>query len=100
MLTPEQVLAKYPKLRGDGKMGALAVALARECFFGEAVKSRSSVTGRGPGTTPLPPEGISEIKKVVLSLYPNYQSDMAKFEQSIWVKCRAALNHACNKYRL
>ena len=54
LLTPEEVMAKYPKLRGDSKMGALAVALARECFLGENVMKRSSVGGRGHATTDSP----------------------------------------------
>lgn len=83
MLTSDEVLAKYPKL-SDGKMGALAVALARECFYGEEDMRRSSVTGRDPGTSALPPEGMSEIKKLVLSLCPNYHNDM--LNDCIWAK--------------
>jgi len=33
LLPPSEVIAKYPKLRGDSKMGELATNLARESFF-------------------------------------------------------------------
>ena len=34
LLTPAQVIAKYPRLRGSAKMGELAAKLARESFLG------------------------------------------------------------------
>ena len=33
LLSTDEVVKKYPRLRGDSKMGKFAVALARECFF-------------------------------------------------------------------
>ena len=36
-ITSDDVLAKYPKLRGDSKMGALAVALARSAILGRTL---------------------------------------------------------------
>ena len=35
--TPALVIQQYPKLRGEGKAGTLAVKLAREAFFGDDV---------------------------------------------------------------
>ena len=32
-LSADEVVKKYPRLRGDSKMGKLAIALAKECFF-------------------------------------------------------------------
>ena len=49
---PQQLLPfdrVVKKLRGDNKMGKLAVTLARECFFRVEVMATSSVGGKGPG---------------------------------------------------
>ena len=99
LLPFDRVVKKYPKLRGDKKMGKLAVTLARECFFGVEVMATSSVGGKGPGTTPLPNQGIQEIRRVIFSLCPAYHNNEAKFEETIWRKCKTALNHACLKCR-
>lgn len=99
LTSPEAVIAKYPKLRGDKKMGALAVALARECYFGKDVMRGASVSGKGPGTAPLPSDGMGELQQVILSLCPSYQNDMTAFSENIWSKCRDAINHACSSYR-
>ena len=80
-------------------MGALAVALARECFFGKSVMKKSSVFGRGPGTIALNSTALVELKKCIFSLCPAYHGDMPTFEKMVWRKCVAAINHACNKYR-
>ena len=79
-------------------MGALAVALARECYFGEDVMRWGSVGGRGRGTT-LPHYGIRSIRRVIFSMCPSYHNDTQRFEEIVWRKCKDALNHACNKYR-
>ena len=97
--SPEAVIAKYPKLRGDKKMGALAVALARECYFGKEIMRGATVSGRGPGTFPLPTDSMKELQRVILSLCPSYQNDTIGFRDNIWNKCRDAINHACSSYR-
>ena len=97
--SPDTVLAKYPKLRGDKKMGALAVALARECYFGKSVMRCATVGGKGPGTAALPSEGMRQLQQVIISLCPAYQNDMKAFNERIWSKCRDAINHACSHYR-
>ena len=80
-------------------MGALAVALAREAYFGEGIMCVSSVGGRGPGTTLLPNEGMERIKKF-FSVCPSYHDDTQKLNKLIWSRCKIAINHACNRYRL
>ena len=95
----DEVVKRYPKLRGDSKMGKLAVALARECYFGTAIMTTSSVGGKGPGTQQLPDEGMNEIHKVIFFLCPAYHNQEAAFEEMIWQKCKTAINHACLKYR-
>ena len=80
-------------------MGKLAVALARECYFGIEVMRSGSVGGRGPGTSPLPVEGLEKLRQVIFSLCPNYINNDTMFEEVIWNKCKTAINHACLKYR-
>ena len=60
----------------------------------------SSVGGRGPGTVALPTDGMDKIRSVILSLYPSNHNDTQTFETHIWSKCKTAINHACNKYRV
>ena len=81
------------------RMGALAVALAKHSFFGAQLMRTSSVGRKGPGTRSLPEQGMKEIRKVNLfSLSaPGYHNDLQKFEECVWRKCKAALNHACNR---
>ena len=96
---PDDVLARHPKLRGDNKMGALAVALAKQSFFGIEIMCSSSVGGKGPNTKPLPEERLRAIKRIIFSLCPCYHNDIQKFELVIWNKCKTALNHSCNRLR-
>ena len=96
---PEEVLGRNPRLRGDSKKGALAVALAKHSFFGAELMKISSVGGKGPGTRPLPEQGMKDIRKVIFSLCPGYHNDLQKFEEYVWRKCKSALNHACNRLR-
>ena len=98
--TSDDILKKYPSLRGDAKMGRLAVALARECYFGKEIMKISSVGGKGPGTRPLPSKEMEDIRSAIFSLCPHYHSNLVEFENIIWSKCKTAINHACNKYRL
>ena len=78
-LSADEVVKKYPRLRGDSK-----IALARECFFGKDVMSSCSVGGRGPGTTPLPEQGMSDICRVIFSLSPAYLNQEAVFKETVW----------------
>ena len=100
LLSPEEVVRKYPYLRGDNKMGKLAVALARESVFGRMMMSTSSVGGRMQGVSPLPTEGLEKIRQVIFSLCPAYHNSESAFETTIWNKCKTAINHACLKHRI
>ena len=73
-------------------MGALAVALARECYYGEDVM-------RGVQWV----EGVDEllryhmthqnIHRVIFCLCPPYHNNTQKFDQCIWRKCKDTINH-------
>ena len=99
LLPPDAVVKKYPKLRGEHKMGKLAVALARESLFGKELMGVSSVGGRSQGVSPLPTEGLDIIRNIIFNLCPAYHHNEGIFESTIWSKCKTAINHACLKYR-
>ena len=42
---PDDIILKYPKLRGESKAGSLAVKLAKEAIFGEEVMVKCTVSG-------------------------------------------------------
>ena len=80
---------------GVGQLGRLAVALARESFFGEATMAVCTVSGKGPFKA-LPAEGMDEIYHIVLSQCPDLHVE--DFEK-VWGKCKSPINHACNCLR-
>ena len=47
-------------------------------FLREEMMKKSSVSGRGLGTTPLPCEGMEEILKVIFSLCADHHGDKPK----------------------
>ena len=62
----------------------LAVALAREAFFGEEVVAQCSAKGYG-GKPGLPHKEMMLLKEEVLRLYPNYWNSLHMFEEK-WNK--------------
>ena len=97
LLPPSEVVAKYPRLRGDCKMGELATKLARESFFGKELMQRSTVMGFKEFPA-LPADGVQALKGTILSVCPDYHCNPHGFE-GIWKKCVDAINHACSKLR-
>ena len=91
----EKVLAKYPHLRGESRMGELAAKLARESFFGKDLMQKSMVMGF-KDFPPLPTDSVNTLKQTILSVCPHYQCNRQGFE-GIWKKCVDAINHACSK---
>ena len=45
LMPPEDVVRKYPKLKGESKAGKLAVKLAKEAFFGDKILIQCTVSG-------------------------------------------------------
>ena len=91
------MIARYPKLRGNNKMGELAAKLARECFFGKELMSRSTVMGFKE-YPPLPADRVQALKETIRSVSPQYQLDPVGFE-AMWKKYIDSINHACSKLR-
>ena len=81
----------------EGKMTTLAVALAREAFFGEEVMAQCTAKGYGnkPG---LPHNELMSLKEEIRKLYPNYWNNPLVFEEK-WNKCSEQISQACNRAR-
>jgi len=97
LLPPCDVIEKYPRLRGECKMGELAAKLARESFFGKELMRRSTVMGHKEYPA-LPADRVNALKQTILSVCPDYHCNPHGFE-SVWRKCIDSLNHACSKLR-
>lgn len=95
------VLSKNAGLIGKGasesNMRMLSVKLAKEALFGEDVMVRCTPGGTRdlPG---LPTTELFELKKVLLSQFPQYWKCLHVFE-AIWKKCRDAIEQACKRER-
>lgn len=94
---PEDVIRKYPKLRGESKAGKLAVKLAREAYFGEDVLSRCTVNGFRE-LPALPIAELSELKQMMLMQFPKYWNSVQEFE-SLWLICCDAIGQAAKGLR-
>ena len=81
-------------------MGKLSVALARESIFGKDMMGTCSVGGKVHGISPLPADGLQKIRRIIFSLCPAYHNNEAVFEDTVWSKCKTAINHACVKHRI
>ena len=81
----------------EGKMMTLAVALAREAFFGQEVMAQCTAKGYGnkPG---LPHNELMSLKEEIRKLYPNYWNNPLVFEEK-WNKCSEQISQACNRAR-
>ena len=75
-------------------MTTLAVALAREAFFGEEVMAQCTTKGHG-GKPGLPHKELMLLKEEIRKLYPNYWNCLVVFEE----KCYEQISQACNRVR-
>jgi hypothetical protein len=69
------------------------VKLAREVYFGEEMMKASTVYG-STGKLALPKNKVDELKKYLISLFPEFRHNGLAFEDK-WKKCTDAINHAC-----
>ena len=79
------VLLKYPKLKGESKAGTLAVKLAREALFGDAVLAKCTPFGNREQPA-LPTNELNRLKEELFQLFPQYLLNPAEFE-SLWRVC-------------
>ena len=75
------------------KIGRLSVKLARESYFGPALMKQCTVFGC-QDKPPLPKDDVENLKKMLLSLYPQFRGTPLEFEPA-WKTCVDSINHAC-----
>ncbi len=98
LLSPDEVILRYPKLVNLRNFVRLAVKLGRESFFGPQLMSECTVFGHNDNP-PLPKDAVEQLKKKMHSLYPIFLSSPAEFE-GFWKGAVDALNHAMAKARV
>ena len=97
LLKVEDVIAKYPKLRGENKAGALACKLAQEAIFGKDVMKRCTPNGNRE-LPALPAQELADLKKSMFMQFPQYWRSPVEFEPT-WKKCLEAVQQACKRFR-
>ena len=92
-----EVLLKYPDLQSECKIGKLAVKLAREAVFGDAVLRR--YTPKGWQDMPaLPQRELNMLKTALYKNLPRYWSCPEAFEKK-WTIAQEAIAQACKRLR-
>ena len=93
LLSVEDVLKKYPKLKYESKAGALACKLAKEAIFGSDVMKQCTPVGNRelPG---LPEEELKILKKTMFARFPQYWSNKVEFEP-VWKRCLEPVQQCC-----
>ncbi len=83
--TPQEVIRKYHKLRGECKAGKLSLKLAKEAYFGESLLAKCTVYGcrELPG---LPLVDLNELKNTMFLQFGKYWKAVEDFE-AIWNAC-------------
>ena len=91
------VIDRNPKLLSESKVSTLALKLARESFFGEAVMLKCTVAGDRelPG---LPEHEVQLLKNQILTLFPGYWNSPVEFEP-LWIKCTKSIGQGCKRPR-
>ena len=98
LITPQDVLEKYPKLAKKSKITTLAVRLAKEAFFGR--EHMSYCTYKGVGSLPaLPDTEVNKLKAFLHTLcIPQIVTSNVEFE-GIYRACVEAVGQACKELR-
>lgn len=92
-----RVIQEHPKLRGECKAGTLAVKLARQAIFGDAVLAQCT-PGGSRELPALPNDELNFLKEVMFDQFSQYWSNPVEFE-SVWGVCFNAVGQACKRLR-
>ena len=97
LLSVEDVLKKYPKLKHESKAGTLACKIAKEAIFGSDVMKRCTPIGNRelPG---LPEKELKVLKRTMFTRFPQYWSNKVEFEP-VWKRCLEAVQQCCKRPR-
>ncbi len=96
--SPKSTIEKYPKLKVESRVTQLAVKLAKESFFGDAVMVQCTVAGYGKYPA-RPVNGINSLKQTVFELFPKYWANPVEFKHT-WKDCAEAMGQAYKRLRL
>jgi len=98
LISPEEVIANYPKLHEKGKLSRLAVKLAQEAYFGKDTMKCCTVMGTGEYHA-LPSEQLSDLKRSMQKFcIPRFFIDNIKFEPT-WKSCVESIGQSCKNLR-
>ena len=92
------VINKYGDVVGkNSQIRRMALALARDAFFGEEVMVQC--TAQCWGDTPgLPHKELMELKEELRKLYPSYWNNAPAFEEQ-WSNCLSSISQAYKRLR-
>ena len=98
LISPEQVVEKYPRLLKTSKIPTLAVKLAREAYFGPSIMMKCTVRGTS-GLPALPEKQLTNLKQFLYKLsVPRFVSSKVEFE-NVWKSSIESVGQACKNYR-
>ena len=88
----DDIIRKYPKLKGECKAPTLAVKLAKEALFGDSVLLKCTPAGTRelPG---LPLAELFMLKTEIFELFPQYRNCPVEFEP-LGKRCSDVVQHA------
>ena len=93
----QEVLAENVKLQTESLAGTLCQKLAKEAIFGKDVMKKCTPAGSREYPA-LPQAELYELKKIMYSQFPRFNSCPGAFE-SVWKKCMVAVEQACKRLR-
>ena len=96
-MPPEDVIRRYPKLKGESKAGKLAVKLAKEAFFGNKILVQCTVSGCRD-LPALPLAELNELKQRMLMQFPKFWNSPQEFEH-VWTSCCESIGQAAKALR-
>ena len=98
LLTPEEVVEKYPKLLTPSKIPTLAVRLSKEAYFGKEIMALCTVRGTGTYHA-LPDKELAQLKTFLYEqCHPRFTSTRVEFE-NMWRACIESVGQSCKGLR-
>ncbi len=97
LVDPQEIVARYSKLKTECKVSTLAVTSAKESYFDNAMLAKCTVVGCRdlPG---LPKVEVQNLKQFLFSLFPKHWKNPAGFE-TLWAGCVTSINQCCKAIR-
>jgi hypothetical protein len=91
------VIEANHRLTKVSKASTLAVKIAKDAVFGEALMKKCTTMGvrQLPG---LPRKELYDIKKAIFDLFPSFWKNLEEFE-GVWAICVDAIGQLCKRLR-